>query len=94
MSRFVSFKTALKPDEQGPPFIVVNPDHVALIEPIATTDQPKCRLWLALPLPETEPWFPYRDVQGSLKDVGLRLQDPPPRPEPASTADPLGTFHK
>lgn len=89
MARFVSFKIPAE-EGSGPPFIVVNPDHVALIEPLATKDQARCRLWLALPS-DTDGMAFWRDVLGTLKDVGMRLQDPPSQP---ATGDPLGTHHR
>lgn len=87
MAKFVSFKT---PGERGvgPP-IVVNPDHVILIEPLGTNDQPKCRLWLAFVPEMPGETRAYRDVLGTLREVGLRLQEPP-----SSQADPMGTHHR
>lgn len=87
MARFVSFKTPPVPkgDSPGPPFVVVNPDHVVLFEPLANQTPPACRLWLALPL-DIDGSAPFRDVLGTLKDVGQRLMDPP-----APSGDPLGT---
>lgn len=88
MAKFVSFKT---PGERGvgPP-IVVNPDHVIMIEPLGTSDQPRCRLWLAL-APDLEgETRAYRDVLGTLREVGLRLQEP----SSPARVDPLGTHHR
>lgn len=93
MARFVSFKVVASRDDHPitrPPYIVVNVDHVALVEPLATAEHPKCRLHLMLvDLEGANVWY---DVEGSLKDVGLRLQEPPPRPTPPG--DPLGTHQK
>lgn len=90
MARFVSFKTPPVPkgDSPGPPWVVVNPDHVVMFEPLPTSDTPKCRLWLALPL-DIDGTIPTRDVVGTLKEVGQRLMD-----SPAPGGDPLGTHQR
>jgi hypothetical protein len=70
MTRFVSFKT---PEGSQ---IVVNPDYVALFEPVTGAGQAACRLWFSGINFGAEGNLPSRTVLGTLRDVGLRLQPP------------------
>jgi len=86
MSRFVQLRCPSGDDHET--LILVNPEHVVLVEPVAARGKALCRVWLAAPVGEPPARNWYRDVIGSYADILKRLD------QGNGNADPLGTVRQ